>query len=246
MINTFAAKDERAVLTIVVVTYNAEKYIETCLHSIDKNINIPYELLIIDGKSKDRTLDIINSFRHLNPSVLSEPDRGIYDAMNKAVNLANGKWVLFLGADDRILPSANQLFSKLQNERTIYYGNCINGEQRFGGAFSTFKLAKMNLCHQAILYPLDILKKYPFNLKYPVFSDYLLNIQCWGDNSFYKQYFPLDIAYYHMEGYSSTAEDLNFVNDKPMLVLKYLGILVYIKYRFRKFKESRRSGSKFF
>jgi len=246
MINPPIAKNQIPVLTIIIATYNAAIYIKNCLSSIAENISEPYELIIVDGNSSDNTLEIINNAKGLNPKIISEPDKGIYDAMNKGVKLATGKWVIFLGADDRILPSFGKVGPYLIDDKSIYYGNCVNGESWFGGQFSSYKLAKMNLCHQAILYPLALLKKYPYSLKYPVFSDYLLNIQSWGDSSFKKTYVDVDIAYYHMEGFSSTAEDLAFKGDKPKLVKKYLGNMTYLRYRIRKFKESRRPGSRFF
>jgi hypothetical protein len=79
-----------------------------------------------------------------------------------------------------------------------------------------------------------------------VFADYLLNIQCWGDNDFKKVYKNVDITYYNMEGFSSYAEDKLFRQDKPKLVKQYLGNIVYIRYMIRKFKESKKADSKFF
>lgn len=246
MTTTPIAKNQMPVLTIIIATYNAAIYIKDCLSSIAENITEPYELIIIDGNSSDDTIKIVKNFKAVNPTIISEPDKGIYDAMNKGTKLATGKWVLFLGADDRILPSFSKIITHLKDNEGIYYGNCLNGESRFGGRFSNYKLAKMNLCHQAILYPLSVFKRYTFNLKYPVFADYQLNIQCWGDSSFTKTYLDIDIAYYHMEGFSSIAEDLSFKRDKARLVKTYLGNITYIRYRIRKFKESRRPGSRFF
>lgn len=246
MINTAAAQDQIPTLSIIIATYNASKYINDCLDSIAKNIPNPFELIIIDGKSQDDTLNIIRRFETLNPKIISEPDRGIYDAMNKGTELATGKWILFLGADDRVLPSFKKILPYMSNSNSIYYGNCVNGEKKLGGHFSNYKLAKMNLCHQAILYPNAVFKKYKFDLKYPVFADYLLNFQCWGDVSFAKTYVNIDLAYYHMEGFSSIAEDPDFKRDKPALIKKHLSTTTYLRYKFRKFKESRKPGSRFF
>lgn len=246
MINSAAAQDQIPILSIIIATYNASKYISDCLDSIIKNVPIPYELIIIDGKSQDNTLDIVKSFKISALKITSEPDKGIYDAMNKGTKLATGKWILFLGADDRVLPSFNRIITYISNNNSIYYGNCINGEKRLGGSFSSYKLAKMNLCHQAILYPHAIFKKYKFDLKYPVFADYLLNIQCWGDATFAKTYINIDFAYYHLEGFSSIADDPVFKKDKPDLIKKHLSTITYLRYKFRKFKESRKQGSRFF
>jgi len=246
MIKAQKEKSQNLILSIIIATYNAELHIRGCLESIVKNVFEPYELIIIDGKSTDKTLAIVNEFNGMSVTIISEPDQGIYDAMNKGIGYANGKWVLFLGADDRLLPTFCHIFPELINPKAIYYGNCKNESHQLGGKFSANKLAKMNLCHQAILYPLNALKKYHFDLNYPVFADYLLNMQCWGDQSFKKNYLDFDVAYYHMEGFSATANDDQFRTDKPRLVRKYLGYIAYFKYLFRKFKESRNPASKFF
>lgn len=240
------AEHQNVVLTIIIATYNAGSYIKECVESIIKNVTGSYELIIVDGNSQDNTLEIINEFKMLNYTLISEPDKGIYDAMNKGVALTHGRWIIFLGADDRILPSFSKIFPLLHDPNAIYYGNCKNEDYELGGEFSSYKLAKMNLCHQAILYPKAVFKKYQFNLNYPVFGDYLLNIQCWGDSSFKKAYLNIDLAYYNMQGFSSTAQDDDFKRDKPLLIKKYLGYLIYVKYKFRKFKESRKPDSRFF
>ncbi len=246
MIETAIAKTKNPVLTIIIATYNAANYIKECLQSIAQNITIDYELIIVDGSSSDNTIEIINLFKGIQPIVISEPDKGIYDAMNKGTRLAHGKWILFLGADDRILPSITTIFSHLNNSNTIYYGNCRNAEKKFGGEFSAYRLAKMNLCHQAIFYPVKVFRKYTFNLQYPVFADYLLNIQCWGDPSFTKEYLNIDIAHYNLDGFSSIAKDHSFKLEKPKWIKKHLGFTIYLRYYIRKIKESKKPGSEFF
>jgi len=246
MIQAHPEKSQNLILSIIIATFNAELHIEGCLDSIVNNAIEPYELIIIDGKSTDKTLEIVSDFKHLRSTIISEPDKGIYDAMNKGISYANGKWIMFLGADDRLLPTFGNILSNLIDDKTIYYGNCKNEFNQLGGKFSANKLAKMNLCHQAILYPRMALKKYAFDLNYPVFADYLLNMQCWGDQTFIKRYLNIDIAYYNMEGFSATAKDDKFRADKPRLVRQYLGYVAYFKYLFRKFKEARNPASKFF
>lgn len=246
MMNTAVGTSQNPVLTIIIATFNAAAFIKDCLNSITENVHIAYELIIIDGKSQDNTLEIINTFQNINPILISEPDKGIYDAMNKGINLAKGKWIVFLGADDRILPTFKDILNHLNDERTIYYGNCRNGQNHFGGKFSNYKIAKMNLCHQAILYPSSVFRKYKFDVRYPVFADYLLNIQCWGDKNFNKKYIDVDTAYYNLDGFSSTAKDPDFKRNKSKFVQQYLGNIIYLRYMIRKFKESKKPDSEFF
>lgn len=233
-------------LTIIIATYNAEAYIETCLKSIIENINTTYQIILVDGLSTDGTLSLVSKYESHIDTLISEKDHGIYDAMNKALPHIKGKWVLFLGADDQILPTFKEMESFLIEENTIYYGNCKNGNHLLGGAFTKYQVAKKNLCHQCIFYPAAVFNKYQYSLNYPVFADYLLNMQCWGDGDFKKVYKNIDITYYNMEGFSSYTEDTLFRQDKPKLVKQYLGNIVYIRYMIRKFKESKKTDSRFF
>lgn len=88
-------------ITIVTVCYNSGKTIERCIKSIVRQIDDDIEYLIIDGKSTDNTLDIINKYKSkYDIKVISETDNGIYDAMNKGVKNSSGKWLFFLNSDD--------------------------------------------------------------------------------------------------------------------------------------------------
>lgn len=93
-------------ITIVIATWNAARTLATCLDSIIPQINDKTELVIIDGGSNDTTNEIITSYGNKVAYTTSERDKGIYDAWNKGVKVANGKWVLFIGADDRLADDA--------------------------------------------------------------------------------------------------------------------------------------------
>lgn len=233
-------------LSIVIVTYNAEKHITQCLQSIADHGGDDLQLIIVDGGSTDETINKVEVFREYIDVLISESDQGIYDAMNKSIKFLKGNWVLFLGADDRLLPTFSLFLEKLVDKKSIYYGNCVSDSEVLGGVFTKYKLAKRNPCHQAIAYPSSVFSKYTYDLKYKVFADYLLNMQCWGDTTFRREYLPIDVSYYNMEGYSSYTRDEEFRRDKPLLVRKYLGFFTYLRYRLKKFKEKRKIESKFF
>jgi glycosyltransferase involved in cell wall biosynthesis len=91
-------------LSIVIPTYNSEKTIERCLNSLTCQTYQDFEICIIDASSLDRTLEKIDEFqsKFQNLRVVSEADKGTYDAMNKGIDLAQGEWIYFLGSDDTI------------------------------------------------------------------------------------------------------------------------------------------------
>jgi glycosyltransferase involved in cell wall biosynthesis len=83
-------------------TFNAEPTIKIALESLRSQKFKDFELVIADGASRDRTLELVRSYSDLRVKIISEPDRGIYEAWNKAVLLATGDFVYFLGADDQL------------------------------------------------------------------------------------------------------------------------------------------------
>lgn len=93
-------------ISIVIATWNAAATLKTCLDSIVPQLTEECELVVIDGGSKDATNDIIASYGDKVAYTVSERDNGIYDAWNKGVKAARGKWVAFIGADDVLLPGA--------------------------------------------------------------------------------------------------------------------------------------------
>lgn len=97
-------------ISIIIATYNAGKVLQRCLDSIRPQKTDGIELLIIDGNSKDNTMEIVNANSDIIDFHVSKPDRGIYDAWNKGIKAATGEWILFLGADDQLMPNAISVY----------------------------------------------------------------------------------------------------------------------------------------
>ena len=101
-------------ITIVTVTYNAELTLERTLKSVEMQTHGNVEHIIMDGASKDGTLAIAQAYKERNDDrdirIVNEPDKGLYDAMNKAIAIANGEYICFLNAGD-----------KLHNPQTLEY-----------------------------------------------------------------------------------------------------------------------------
>lgn len=109
-------------ISIIIATYNADKTLQRCLYSIALQKTEDIELLIIDGKSKDNTLEIIQKNKAIINFWLSETDKGIYDAWNKGIKLARGKWIMFLGADDMLLEGSMAFYlDYLRHEPNLDY-----------------------------------------------------------------------------------------------------------------------------
>lgn len=218
--------NNNVLITVIIVTYNAEKYIGRALESLVSRINDQTEVLIIDGLSKDNTLGIVNVYEPYITKVLSEKDSGIYDAMNKGVSIANGKFILFLGADDELLLNLNDLISVLIDEDTIYYGDVIvtPSNKLYGGEFNVEKLLNRNICHQSIFYPSKIFKEFKFDLDYRLMADYVLNMRLWASKRYRFKYFPKSISKYSLQGESSTTIDVAFKRDSFKIVYNLFGV----------------------
>lgn len=87
-------------ITVITVCFNSAKTIEDTIRSVASQVHPDIEYLLVDGASSDSTLDVIEQYRCTLAKVISEPDRGIYDAMNKGVAMASGELIGFLNADD--------------------------------------------------------------------------------------------------------------------------------------------------
>ena len=97
-------------ITIITVCYNSEKTIKTTLDSVANQTFKKIEHIIIDGKSSDKTISIVKKYPHIK-KIISEPDKGIYDAMNKGIKIATGDIIGFLNSDD--FYSSNGVISKM-------------------------------------------------------------------------------------------------------------------------------------
>jgi glycosyltransferase involved in cell wall biosynthesis len=92
-------------ITFVLAIFNASKTLTQCLNSVAQQSCKDFELVVIDGGSTDGSVEILRSQASHFAYWTSEPDRGVYDAWNKALQHARGEWICFLGADDYLWSS---------------------------------------------------------------------------------------------------------------------------------------------
>ena len=112
-------------ISIITISFNAKSTIEKTLQSVANQSYKNIEHIIVDGGSKDNTLEICNSFSHVS-KIISEPDNGVYDAFNKGLKLATGDIIGFLNADDVFFNenSVQEIVNPFSNNETdIVYGN---------------------------------------------------------------------------------------------------------------------------
>jgi glycosyltransferase involved in cell wall biosynthesis len=155
--------------------------------------------------------------------LISEPDMGIYDAMNKARSLATGDWLLFLGCDDVLKDDISSIVRSLNRPETVYYGDVIRRSQGVvsGGRFSKYRLMNRNFCHQAVFYPRQVYRQYAYSLDYPWLADYAYNIRLYGADIPFV-YLNIVVTLYNDKGGSSFG-DAAFERDKLRLIRESFG-----------------------
>ncbi len=169
-------------ISIGLVVYNGAEHIKCALDSIVSQAYRNIELIIVDGGSTDSTLSILSEYSNYISVLVSEPDKGIYDAMNKVCSLATGDWLIFLGCDDELLDVLGKIAGLMIDPDSVYYGDAIfrTSGNIYGGKFSKRRLARQNFCHQAVFYPRSVYKKYSYSLDYKWLADYAYNIKLVG------------------------------------------------------------------
>lgn len=186
-------------ITVATVTYNAGPLIGRTISSVEEQSYPNVEHLIVDGNSQDETLELIHHYQERNSVsavrheivCISEPDKGIYDAMNKALDMATGHYIIFLNAGDTFhstdtLALAAQAAGAEQNVRkapAVLYGDThlVNDQGQFVRrrrltppeqlTWQSFK-SGMLVCHQAFFARTDIARLQRYNLRYRLSADY--------------------------------------------------------------------------
>ena len=115
-------------VTVVTAVLNDAGHIEQTILSVISQTDIEIEYIIVDGDSKDGTLELIGKYKDKISLLISEPDRGVYDAMNKGIKYSTGDFVYFLNSGDVLLnPSilSKIKLEELKEKNAIIYGNVI-------------------------------------------------------------------------------------------------------------------------
>ena len=218
--STTQASDQAPLLSIIIASRNMATQLEDCLHNLFRSGLPTFEVLVIDGASEDHTAEVLTRYGKDLAFWVSEPDQGVYDAFNKAVLRAHGQFCYFLGADDRLAENLLSLSACLTRQNTVYYGDVVLAAsgKTYDGPFSRSKLARTNICQQALFYPRSIFTQYAFSLSYPIQADWLLNMQLAADPHYCFQYIPIQVARFSGSGMSSTQADEAFNRDYLQLV----------------------------
>jgi len=226
-------------ISIITVVYNDEERIVQTLKSVAGQTYVNLEYIIVDGLSKDNTLNVINNSNIKVDKLITEKDKGIYDAMNKGVLNCTGDWVLFLNAGDTFY-SENTLteifnFDNLK-EFDIIYGRHMWDYVTFKKESIKRPLELMNktmpFCHQATFTKREWLRKYPFDLSYSLIADYDFFRKIYYDGAKFF-YTPVIIANYLTTG-GASSNNLIKVYKENFQITKDINIIIRLFWLFKK------------
>lgn len=194
-------------ISIIIATYNAEKTLHDALESVLNQSFQDWECIIVDGASKDSTIEIVKEYMKEDSRFryISEPDNGIYDAFNKGWKMAKGKWVYYLGSDDFLIKDG--LYHILLNEgcADVLYGDIIlnmNGRQKYLKSISTDLIGRKMMSHQCILMQRKHLSELNgFNTEYRICADFDL-VQRLKLNGFTFYHISTPVAIFNCDGVS--------------------------------------------
>lgn len=221
-------------ITIVTVCRNAESTIESTIKSVLDQTYSNIEFIIIDGCSTDGTLDVIYKYKNRIDIIVSEPDKGIYDAMNKAIRLSTGEWINFMNSGDTFYD--NDVISKVFRNRNykgtgVIYGNvkhiCDWGEYELIPSELSMMAYRTPFCHQSSFINNNLMKKNEYDITYKFAADYNFFHTCWKEGIKFD-YLPCTISVFDSSIGSFSANNPKAVRAEEKRISS-MNDLFYIK-----------------
>lgn len=202
-----SSSKERPLVSVITVVKNAQDFLEETVESVVCQTYPHVEYIVIDGASTDGTMGIIRKYEARISVLLSEPDNGVYDAMNKAVLVARGEWINFMNAgdsfaDNNVIEKAVEVFD---DNSDLVFGDAYifdaNMTQLVKADFSKNLFLETPFCHQSLFTRRDVLRECCFNTTYLVLADYDFILRCYFEGRAF-QHINIPVAKYRLGGMS--------------------------------------------
>lgn len=191
-------------VTVITVLYNSAATIERTVKSVLEQSYGDIEFIVIDGNSNDGSKEILNGYKDRISILISEPDDGIYEAMNKGISLATGEWICFMNSNDYFFNSTvvEDIF-KTGQDADIIYGYCIDPDT--GKDIKPLDLnefwRRIPFNHQSAFIRTKYYKERPYEVKYRISSIYDF-LYYWYRAGLKFKYVEMPVAVYDMKGIS--------------------------------------------
>ena len=210
-------------ISIITVVYNGESNIERTINSVLSQSYQDFEYVVIDGKSTDNTVNIINQYKDKIDYFVSERDNGVYDAMNKGILVSKGEWIIFMNAGDTF--NSNNTLSEIfcNNQYAgidVLYGNvlcCYSNYEKLLRARSVDYLNyRMPFCHQSSFVRTCLAKEILFELKYKYSADYDFFHKLFLQKKSFH-YVDMAISRYYPEGGLTYSNIINVFKEESLI-----------------------------
>lgn len=232
-------------LSVITVAFrNLDGVVKTwrSLRNLARDPSLSFEWIVVDGGSNDGTAEFLEKLNgEFNLRYVSEKDQGIYDAMNKGIDMAQGRYAIFLNSGDIFHDDVAQFVRQLNRVKgnAMILGDALLD---FGDGNKVRRSAKsgwyiyhsLPASHQAIFFPLSGLKTYPYDLQYRVSSDYALTARLYKAGYPFKR-LPGLVSEFSMGGVS-TSNNLELCQDAKKVqreILRMPGVLAELSYLLR-------------
>lgn len=219
-------------ISVITVVFNDKVNIEKTIQSVLelKSSNIKIEYIVLDGNSSDGTWSLIQKYSSRIAYCCSEPDKGIYNAMNKAIDYITGEWCIFINSGDRIVSDALKVFdADLDGDIGVLYGDVFLSFS-LGTVIQKATMTSDNnlpsFCHQAAFIRSDLMRKWKYDEKYRICADYDFFKKV-HDCGFSFKYIDYPVAYYDMDGIS--ANNLLLFCEERRAIGDYISFFSYMK-----------------
>jgi len=232
-------------LSVITVAFrNLDGVVKTwrSLRNLARDPSLSFEWIVVDGGSNDGTAEFLEKLNgEFNLRYVSEKDRGIYDAMNKGIDMAQGRYAIFLNSGDIFHEDVAQFVRQLARQKgnAMILGDALLD---FGDGNKVRRAAKpgwyiyhsLPASHQAIFFPVSGLKTYPYELQYRVSSDYALTARMYKAGYPFKR-LPGLVSEFSMGGVS-TSNNLELCQDAKKVqreILRMPGVFAELSYLLR-------------
>lgn len=225
-------------VTIITVVYNGVESIEATIKSVIGQTFGPFEYLVIDGKSTDGTVEVIDRYRQKIDYFVSEHDQGIYDAMNKGAAVARGEWIIFMNCGDKFAgPDVLMAFSQSNlSDADVVYGDALIVYNTFEKKSTNLPLEEfwkgMPFSHQACFVRRELFEEQPFDTTYRLSSDYDFLYKAYRKKRRFR-YLPHLVCIFDYTSGASIRNARQSIKERKAIVLRYgFSIKVWIYYSF--------------
>ena len=216
-------------VSVIIPVLNGVRTLGDCLQSLIRQTFRSFEVVLVDGNSTDGSQELAKRLlteSHITFVLESKPDSGVYEAMNRGIELAKGEWLYFLGSDDQLFsPTALEEIEPHLKEAgmDLLLARVTTDEQPASGAkaVDVHYFKKSNVCHQGILYRRKLFRALGnYNPRYRVYADWDFNFRCMVAGVPYKSV-PQTVARYSRGGLSSRVGDPLFHREMGLLESQY-------------------------